>query len=171
MPTKLNRPLPNSYWVQPNRLLAGQYPARGDEADARRNLSRLIEAGVTFFLNLTEAAEPLRPYSPYLRTWPGIAHHRHPIRDFHVPTTFQMTHILDTIDHTLSRGRVVYLHCWGGIGRTGTVVGCYFVRHGLTPPESLRAIARLRRDIPYGNSPSPETEAQRQMVLNWSGVA
>ena len=42
-----------------------------------------------------------------------------------------MTRILDDVDAALADGGAVYVHCWGGIGRTGTVVGCWLVRHGL----------------------------------------
>ena len=31
-----------------------------------------------------------------------------------------MQEILDAVDRALAAGRNVYLHCWGGIGRTGT---------------------------------------------------
>lgn len=32
--------------------------------------------------------------------------------------------ILDAIDARLEAGKSVYVHCWGGIGRTDTVAGC-----------------------------------------------
>ncbi len=34
-----------------------------------------------------------------------------------------MTQILDDIDSAIADEGVAYVHCWGGIGRTGTVVG------------------------------------------------
>ncbi|MBA3406233.1 MAG: dual specificity protein phosphatase family protein [Gemmatimonadaceae bacterium] len=34
-------------------------------------------------------------------------------------------------------GHSIYVHCWGGVGRTGTVVGCYIVRHGRTGDDAL----------------------------------
>ena len=45
------------------------------------------------------------------------------------------------VDDALGEGRTVYVHCWGGIGRTGTVVGCWLVRHGLTGRGALDQIA------------------------------
>ena len=42
-----------------------------------------------------------------------------------------LKHILDEIDGAILNGKTVYVHCLGGIGRTGTVVGCYLVRHGI----------------------------------------
>jgi len=72
-----------------------------------------------------------------------------------------------TIDAALAEGNVVYVHCYGGIGRTGTVVGCYLVRHGLSGREALVEIVRLRRDTPDGFKRSPENDWQEQMVLDW----
>ena len=78
-----------------------------------------------------------------------------------------MTRILDTIDTALAMGQSVYVHCAGGIGRTGTVVGCYLVRHGMPGEAALEEIMRLRQVMPHGGSLSPRREPQRQMVRNW----
>lgn len=71
------------------------------------------------------------------------------------------------MDRALNAQEKVYVHCWGGIGRTGIVVGCYLVRHGITGKTALSEIARLRehtRDYPY---PSPTQLSQEQIILNW----
>jgi protein-tyrosine phosphatase len=60
------------------------------------------------------------------------------------------------------------VHCWGGKGRTGTVVGCWLMRHGkATSGDVLRTIQQLRKDDPTWFEPSPETERQRWMVKTW----
>jgi len=64
-------------------------------------------------------------------------------------------------------GHTVYVHCQGGMGRTGTVVGCYLVRHGMGGEDALEEIACLRRGTPREGKPSPFRKAQRQVVLNW----
>jgi protein-tyrosine phosphatase len=92
---------------------------------------------------------------------------RLPIADFGVPSGDGMTTILDTIDDALARGRNVYLHCYGGVGRTGMVVGCLLVRRGATPEAALAAIADRRRGIHGGHRTSPETDAQRRFVEGW----
>jgi protein-tyrosine phosphatase len=78
-----------------------------------------------------------------------------------------MRAILDAIDAATSDGHVVYFHCWGGHGRTGTVAGCYMVRHGSTPQDALDAIKRLREGSLTAHRASPERGAQTEMVLNW----
>jgi protein-tyrosine phosphatase len=77
--------------------------------------------------------------------------------------------ILDTLDGALAAGRNVYLHCWGGIGRTGTVVGCYLVRRGLTGGAALARLAEWWRTVPKsGLYPrSPQTNDQVAYVRAW----
>ena len=170
------RPIPESYWVRPGLLLAGEYAGARIPALAQRKLRRLLDIGVSSFVDLTEAGEAwLPPYEPLLAqemTLRGrdLRYRRAPIRDMGVPTPEGLRATLDYIDAELLSGRRVYLHCWGGIGRTGTVVGCHLVRHGLTGAEALALIARLRQLTPDGRRRSPETEAQRALVLRWAEV-
>lgn len=166
-------PIPDSYWVAPGRLLAGEYPSALDDTLAQHKLTALFDAGVTLFVDLTEAGEhSLRAYWPMAQELAAarahpIAHRRIPIQDFHVPEAAAMRHILDTVDAAVARGDTVYVHCFGGIGRTGTVVGCYLVRHGWDGAAALAEIARLRAETPDGCKLSPETDAQRSMVMRW----
>ena len=78
-----------------------------------------------------------------------------------------MSRILDDVDDALADGRRVYVHCWGGIGRTGTVVGCWLMRHGLDEGDPIRRIATLRREVEDAWMPSPQTSAQCAMVTEW----
>lgn len=67
MSAKYERPIPDSYWVQPGRLLAGEYPEALQEEKAQQKLCQLLRAGVLFFLDLTEEGEyELKPYAPLL---------------------------------------------------------------------------------------------------------
>jgi protein tyrosine phosphatase len=60
------------------------------------------------------------------------------------------------------------VHCWGGVGRTGTVVGCWLVRHGLAGGDALARVEALRATTPKANRPSPETDTQRDLVRGWA---
>jgi protein-tyrosine phosphatase len=62
---------------------------------------------------------------------------------------------------------MVYVHCKGGIGRTGTVAGCYLVRHGQTPEAALRLIAQRLYHTHMAERLSPEGDEQRALVLRW----
>jgi len=166
-------PHPDSYWVIPGKLLAGDYPGHPyDENFTRRKLQALLNAGVNTWLDLTEKGE-LTPYEPILAEEAGwlerqVTHWRVPIRDFGTPPARTMQNLLNRLDTLLDDGAVVYVHCYGGIGRTGTVVGCYLVRHGLTGEQALLRLADLRKNVPDAWRDSPESDAQREMVLNWA---
>lgn len=167
------RPIEESYWVVPGRLLAGEYPGRFDEEITRKRIDALIEAGFDLFIDLTQPHETV-PYEGILREEADMyevqaLHRRFPIGDFGLPSIEQMSSILDVIDEGLRAGRKIYLHCWGGIGRTGTTVGCYLVRQGKTGGEALDQLSAWWRNVPKSrvHLHSPETFQQRAFVLHW----
>lgn len=163
-------PFLNSYWVVPGRFLAGEYPGSPLIREAVEKISSLLQSGIDTFIDLT-LNDPLNPYEPILKIeankiQKSYSYLKSGFRDFSVPNKREMKKILDSLDGALQARHNVYLHCWGGIGRTGTVVGCYLVRHGLSGQAALNEITRLRLAVP-GSRTSPETDEQRKMVLNW----
>ncbi len=147
--------LPTHYAVGQG-LIAGAYPAMRESVEA------LESAGVTVFVDLTHPSDPLESYVPYLTKARRIAH---PIPDMGTPTAGHVMQILDDIDEVRGDGGTVYVHCWGGIGRAGTVVGCWLVRHGLDDGDPIARIAALRSEI--GGGRSPETSGQVALVRGW----
>lgn len=175
----LNVPFTPSYWVIPGRFLAGRYPGSEDPATAEKQLKALLDLGLRTFVDLMESCEvnwsgkPFVPYTPQLRSAAdamGIdaVHYRFAIRDLDVPSRSLMVRILDCIDRSIAEDRPVYLHCRGGIGRTGTVVGCYLARHGHgSGQEALAMIEDLSGLSQNGYGSSPETFEQREWVRTW----
>ena len=173
-------PFDRSYAVVPGRLLAGLYPASDDPLETTEKLRRLLSVGVSQVVNLTEPSEAnyggvrLVDYAAELTALAAeqgrkIACRRFPIRDLSVPTVEGMKSILDDIDGALGGGRKTYLHCWGGRGRAGTVVGCYLARHGLAVGDEALALVRyLRRTDLKAHTESPETAEQKEFVRRWA---
>jgi len=168
-------PIPNSYWLPGERVLAGEYPGAQDAFATLARLELFLDAGITSFIDLTAAGE-LVPYEPLLsalaaRRGLEVRYQRLSIRDLGVPTPDHMHRILDLIEAEHAAGRTVYVHCWGGVGRTGTVVGCYFVRSGLEGKAALAQLARLWRTVEKCDwfPDSPESDEQRAFVREWSG--
>jgi hypothetical protein len=145
------------YWVVPGRLCAGEYPLE--------QLDLLRAAGIDTFVDLTEEGEYGVP--AYAGLVDGVEYVRFAIPDRGVPTNEQMTAILDYVDGSLADGRTVYVHCLGGIGRTGMTVACHLIRGGSTPTDALASIAQWRGD----GIRSPETDDQNAFVLVWSRVS
>jgi ADP-ribosylglycohydrolase/protein-tyrosine phosphatase len=168
------RPLGDVYWVLPEGLLAGAYPGSSTRDAAESRLTELLDQGITTFIDLTEEGEgpPLEPYSELLNKLAaarGIAtrHVRLSIRDVDVPTDARMCEILASIESALANRETVYVHCWGGVGRTGTVVGCLLVNRGTAPADALERIAELRADTKRAHRVSPETADQRDFIMSW----
>lgn len=166
-------PITESYWVEEGRFLAGEYPGSYNPEDTRRRMNAFLQAGIRTFIDLTQPHE-LVPYEPILKEEAeifghNIAYHRFAIRDHGVPSAQTMSLILDTIDTAIEQGSPVYVHCWGGVGRTGTVVGCYLVRHGTLAKQALAQVDALYKTRPhnYFLVRSPETEQQCEFILNW----
>jgi hypothetical protein len=169
------KPIPESFWVLPGRFLAGAYPGlRSDEFGTRQHLAAFLDAGFDTFIDLTcegERPDYLLALQEEAGTYERQIHHRRfSFPDFDVPTPETMAATLDAIDAALADDRKVYLHCVGGIGRTGTTVGCWFVRHGMKPTEALLHLRKLYYSaaqsliMPH----SPETEEQVRFILNWT---
>lgn len=168
------RPIPESYWVVPGRLLAGEYPGQSDEERTRKRIDAFLENGFSTFIDLTRPTE-LVPYARILTEQANayavqVSHQRFPIGDFGLPTPEQMNAILDTLDQSLQAGQKIYLHCWGGIGRTGTTVGCYLVRQGMSGVEALTQLTAWWKSVPKSryHLHSPETVEQMNFVRNWA---
>jgi protein tyrosine phosphatase len=179
MKTLARKPFGRSYWVVPNKFLAGAYPGSKDLLEAEEKISGLVTCGIRHVINLMEEEETkygnerFVPYEEVLGTVSAqsgvtVGVTRYPIRDLNVPSEKEMIQILDTIDESIAEALPVYVHCWGGVGGTGTVVGCYLIRHGLATREDvLDRISVLRRDEVTAYRPSPEILEQRKMVQFW----
>jgi protein-tyrosine phosphatase len=174
-------PFYHSYWVAPGKFMAGYYPSSEDPEERQKKLKALLRCGIRCVINLMEENEENyfgRRFIPYEEQLEQLAAEmgveasclRIPIEDMNVPTRDTMRRILDAIDSVIERGCPVYVHCLGGRGRTGTVVGCYLARHGVASgQEVLEKIMELRRKTdPAVSQPSPETHLQRSMVSSWS---
>ena len=171
------RPIPNSYWATP-LLLACEYPWTPTDPQ-RPKLDSLLRNGVRTFIDLTESGE-LIPYTSILGQRAAllgiepstIEYHRFPIRDRCLPESIDLMYdVLDTLRDNQNRGRISAVHCRGGIGRTGMVIGCWLVEIGVAKngAEALAIIAREWKSVEkckrYPHS--PETGPQFDFVFKF----
>ena len=161
-------PIPNSYWVEPGRILAGEHPQGGSDVATRERIAALVAAGVRSFIDLTEPQE-LQGYRALLP--PDITYENFPLPDHSVPRSAQEMRAVQNALERLSASRAaVYLHCRAGIGRTGMAIGCYLREQGESAPAALAELNRLwQQNARSVRWPSvPETEEQEQFIANWT---
>lgn len=163
----------------PHQFLAGYYPGDKLSVKADQKLSALLDSSLRAFINLMEpdemdcGGEPFIGYEERLHELAdhrslSIACYRFPIRDISIPDPALMRQALDQVDRSMAEGEPVYVHCWGGVGRTGTLVGCWLARHGIAVGEAaIQKISDLRQNSGHAYRPSPETSAQCAFVMAW----
>ncbi len=164
----------HAWWVEPGQVLAGEYPAaKDDERRTGHKVNLLVDAGIRTFIDLTTPQDPLDPYEPFLReaaTARGLdlRHLSVGIPDLGVLPDPEYDQIIDLVHEHRSRGGV-YIHCWGGVGRTGTVVGSLLADNGYDFDTVMRTMKTLRPGTKKESRPCPENEDQRGVLRRRAG--
>jgi ADP-ribosyl-[dinitrogen reductase] hydrolase len=156
----------NCYQVAP-LVWAGAYIGLPSKDNALSQITWLSQMGVRRIINLTSHDDQLPAYTDVLAEYaPHITHEQYPIIDGSVPSEVQMVAILRSIDDAIARGEGVYIHCWGGFGRTGMVVACWYKRQEQTGTAALKRLQQARYGI-KSNRPSPDYSVQVGFVMRW----
>lgn len=164
----------HAWWVEPGRLLAGEYPGSWSPAKAQRKLRLLMLNGVDSFVDLTTRMDGQASYREDMElaaqiTGREIRHFAHPIPDMGVISHAGYDEILIRIRDEMNAGRVVYVHCWGGKGRTCSVVGCLLIDGGLDYQSAIARIAELRAGTRTADAACPESPPQHQLLRERAG--
>jgi len=126
------------WWDQiDEHVLLGAVPFPSD-------VLRLKALGVCGVVTLNESYERLVPTSLYEAH--GIENLVLPTRDYlYAPSFVNLCEAADFIHRNASCGKLTYVHCKAGRGRSTTVVICYLVQYkNMTPAEAYEHV-RLRR--------------------------
>lgn len=121
--TRFRGPHSNCNWVIPGALMVGDYP----EHDCQ--MRAIQSAGITTFgcLNVEYGTPDLKRrynYPRYGDKLPAGHFHHFPIVDMNITKDEPgLVQFCKTLTECLLRGEKLYVHCSGGHGRTGTVIG------------------------------------------------
>ncbi len=75
--------------------------------------------------------------------------------------------IVDAITSESAAGRPVFVRCWGGVGRTGTVVGCLLADEGSEDTDIIERINHLRSGTRKSHRLCPESPSQMNLLKSW----
>lgn len=177
----MNLPFERTWWIEPGKIIGGRYPGTPQPKESRQMREKLVTFGVRVFVNLQEPDETGgngQTFPDYEAELQELAREhsaevtcfRFPIQDNNIPTAAVMGHIQQVLHDAVAEGKLAYVHCWGGHGRTGTVAGCWMVENGLSAHEALKLITERRKHDPHlAKNSSPQMEVQRKLVGSGRG--
>lgn len=160
--------------------MAGCYPAAVQDRTNDLILKSYLNIGIDTFVCLQAEVDPeiteeqwragdgLRPYMRDAEklTKKRLKWFHAPIIDGSVGPDKKMLALIIELIEELKTGRILYVHCWGGHGRTAVVV-CVILAYmyQLTAAEVLKRVQRYHdcRIDPQG-AKSPQTAPQRDQV-------
>ena len=186
-------PTPESNWVVKGKLIAGAFPGFLENDKNEDSLTQILNSGVTTFACLQKEYDPdireelwrnnygLRPYFkdvermiqtkeqyPKLTTTIEKASFVHEkIRDCDITDDATTLRLAKKLVKAIYEGEVIYLHCWGGHGRTGIIV-CIMLHlmFKLSSHECLLLCQKLHNMRLFDlDVSSPQTFHQRIQVI------
>lgn len=170
-------PFPQSFWVKESVLCVGHYPCDRDKATSLAKQNGLLDCGIRRVINLMERNETNHNgelFADYSKDLTLLARSRNmaapeffgvPLRDAQAPTIAQMQAVLEIINDSIRRNIPTYMHCWGGHGRTGTVVCCYLISQGKTAQEAIEQLSVWRQGLPKRHFPLESN--QQSFIEQW----
>jgi len=122
------------------------------------DLERLRQLGVRAVVNL--CAE--RPDNPYRLRRAQMDYLWLPVADTHAPTVDQILQGLAWLEQRVQTGRKVYIHCAAGMGRSVTLLACWYLYTGSMNVSQVLAFVKRRR---------PQTSLRRRQVRRIQEIA
>ena len=143
-------------------------PARAPEK-TRQKVRLIVDAGIDTIVDLTTPDDGLQPHEQELmaaaeQAGRQVRRYAYPIPDMGVLAGEGYDAIVARIRGEIDADRTVYVHCWGGKGRTTTVVGCLLIDGGLDYDATIARLAELRADTRKAVDACPESASQHRLL-------
>ena len=133
----------NFSWLIENKLAGSAIPTSNDE------VQWVIEQGVKSIVTVRE--EPLE--DDWIRDVNYLHVHSN---DMGVPEFNDLVNTVDFIHKRITNNEPVMVHCLAGMGRTGTLLACYLVKHQKMSADE--AIQKVRTERPGSIQSFPQEE-------------
>ena len=128
-------------WLIPEKLAGSRYPDTFE-------LPEIYQLGIRAIVSLEEYKNP----DAILQQ--RMEHLHVPIPDFTAPSLSLLKRIVGFISAMIDKEKPVLVHCYAGIGRTGTVLAAYLISQG---NDVETALQKVRSRVP-GAVQTPEQE-------------
>lgn len=120
-------------WILKNRIATANMPTSDEIAE----LSKIFDAVIVLVKDYE------LEYNINLWRKFNVEYIHLPVPDFHAPQILELYHIVKWIKEKISQGKKVLIHCYGGLGRSGTVAAAYLMYSRNMAP--WNAISYVRR--------------------------
>jgi len=97
----------------------------------------LVEESELYFESIEEYENILKKYNIELK--------HIPIKDFNAPTLNQIIEAVKWIEFNIKNNKKVLVHCFGGLGRTGTIISSFLVYYKRISADEAIEFVRLLR--------------------------
>jgi protein-tyrosine phosphatase len=166
------------YEVIANQLFAGETISSLNLITRNSKMKQIFDLGITTIINLTEENEinfqgaALVSYDKdliefYEKSNKKIELIKFPIQDGNIPDKSDLNRLLEIIRSKIQLNEKIYIHCRGGIGRTGVIIGSILIDLKLVSKNDvLLKINDLKKKSLLPKRQSPETDKQIKFLIN-----
>lgn len=186
-------PTNESNWVIKGELLVGAFPGYVNDKENEEILTKILNCGVSTFVSLQKEYDNNNPEEnwknniglrPYFKDAEKMIKEKHlypnlntsvekltlfhePIKDCDTIDDDKTVNLAKKLVKAIYDGEVIYLHCWGGHGRTGVIVCIMFhLMYGLIADEAIYLCQKLHDfRVETCFVTSPQTQKQRLQVI------
>jgi hypothetical protein len=155
----------HTWWGIEDQILCGEYPYTAQASSHK--IEALIECGFDVFVDLTHPDDGLEQYQGdlVLSTCDNLTIIKCPIPDDGVVDIKTYLNLITKIAVSMDQGEKIYIHCWGGVGRTATVMGGLLAVCKRWPAELIfQYMDQQREGTAKADRPAPYTAQQRDIV-------